>query len=186
MNDEVQGAGRRARLMNWLRENWRDDTNVGKAKIVAIPVGIFILIALLWPGSSPPPVPPAVAPERVEQVELVPGIGDLRRQAHEAYESYEARIAELSEERRRDLGEARLQVAEVYRDYERRIADLEQENRQLARQVEALENTLVTQEMELATAQVAATVPTESHAAKLQEQLDQVRSELEQLLESLR
>ncbi|MCA1803933.1 MAG: hypothetical protein LC646_00870 [Xanthomonadaceae bacterium] len=169
------------KVINWLRVNWRDDTNLGKAKIAAIPVVIFIVVALLWPA-SPPPEAPAVT----EQVELVPGIEDLRRQANEAYESYETRIGELSEERRRELGEARVQVAEVYRDYEARIAELEQENTRLSRQVEAMKNTLVTKEMELATAQVAATVPTESHAAKLQEQLDQVRGELEQLLESLR
>jgi hypothetical protein len=39
--------------------------------------------------------------------------------------------------------------------------------------------------MELATAEVAATMPTESHAAELQEKLEQVRQELERLLESL-
>jgi DNA repair exonuclease SbcCD ATPase subunit len=181
MNDETRAKSMPHRLRGWLRENWRDDTNVGKAKIAAIPVVIFILVALLWPASPPPPPPPPPP----EQAELVPGIEDLRRQAHEAYESYETRIGALSEERRRELGEARLQVAEVYRDYERRIADLEQENVQLARQVEALENTLVTKEMELATAEVAATVPAESRAAELQEKLKQVRQELERLLESL-
>ena len=181
MSNEQTEKTMTGKVMNWLRVNWREETNVGKAKIAAIPVAIFILVAFLWPAAPPPPAPPA-APE---QVELVPGIEDLRRQASEAYDSYEARIEQLSEERRRELGEVRLQVAEVYRDYERRIAELERENAQLARQVEALKNTLVTKEMELATAEVAATVPAESHAAKLQEQLDQVRGELEQLLESL-
>ncbi|HSJ47749.1 MAG TPA: hypothetical protein VLA26_02775 [Gammaproteobacteria bacterium] len=181
MSNARSEKGMVGRMMDWLRVNWNEDTNVGKAKIAAIPVAIFIVLALLWPA-SPPPETPTLA----EQAELVPGIEALRRQANEAYASYETRIGELSEERRRELGEARLQVAEVYRDYEARIAELEQENAQLSRQVEALKNTLVTKEMELATAEVAATVPTESHAAKLQEQLEQVRGELEQLLESLR
>lgn len=181
MSHDVHAQSRSRRMLDWLRENWREDTNVGKAKIVAIPVALFIVIALLWPASPPPP--PAQAPE---QAELVPGIEDLRRQASEAYESYEARIAELGAEQRQELTEAQQQVAEVYRDYERRIADLEEENRQLARQAEALKNTLATREMELATAQVAATVPTESRAAELQEKLDQAREELERLLESLR
>lgn len=181
MSNAQAEKGTVGKVKDWLRVNWNEDTNLGKAKIAAIPVAIFIVVALLWPA-SPPPEAPALA----EQVELVPGIEDLRRQANEAYESYESRIGELSEERRRELGEARVQVAEVYRDYEARIAELEQENTRLSRQVEAMKNTLVTKEMELATAQVAATVPTESRAAKLQEQLDQVRGELEQLLESLR
>lgn len=181
MSDDVQAKPMPRKIQGWLNENWKEDTNVGKAKIFAIPVAIFIVVALLWPSSPPPDAPPVV-----QQAELVPGIEDLRRQANEAYESYESRIGELSAERRRELGEARLQVTEVYRDYERRIADLEQENARLTRQVEALTNTLATKELELATAEVAATVPVESHAAKLQEQLDQVRGELEQLLESLR
>ena len=180
MSSEQAGTSMPGKVMNWLRVNWNEDTNVGKAKITAIPVAIFIVVALLWPAA-----PPTETPVVEEQLELVPGIEDLRRQANEAYESYETRIAELSEERRRELGEARLQVAEVYRDYEARIAELEQENTRLSRQVEALKNTLATKEMELATAQVAATVPTESRAVELQEQLDQVREELEQLLESL-
>lgn len=177
MSHDVQTQSLSRRVLDWLRENWKEDTNVGKAKIAAIPVAVFILIALLWPA------PPAPAPE---QAELVPGIEDLRRQASEAYESYEARIAELGAEQRQELTEAQRQVTEVYRDYERRIADLEEENRQLARQVEALKNTLATKEMELATAQVAATMPVESRAAELQKQLDQARQELERLLETLR
>ena len=184
MSHDVQAQSLSRRMLDWLGENWREDTNVGKAKIAAIPVAIFIVIALLWPASPPPPpAAPTLAPE---QVELVPGIEDLRRQASEAYESYEARIAELGAEKRQELTEAQQQVAEVYRDYERRIADLEEENRQLARQVEALKNTLATREMELATAQVAATVPVDSRAAELQEKLDQARQELERVLESLR
>ena len=181
MNEPSTSGSLSSKLMHWLRENWKEDTNVGKAKIAAIPVAIFIVVAWLWPA-SPPPEPPA-APV---QMELIPGIEDLRRQAAEAYESYEARIADLGDEKRRELSEAQRQVAEVYRDYERRIAELERENLDLTRQVEALRNTLATREMELATAQVAATVPTESRAAELQDTLDQARAELERLLETLR
>jgi chromosome segregation ATPase len=115
----------------------------------------------------------------------VPGIEEMRRQASEAYESYEARIGELAEEKRAEIGAARQQVVEVYRDYEARIASLEQDNARLSARIQELENSLATREMELATAQVAATMPTESHAAELQEKLEQVRQELERLLESL-
>lgn len=181
MGSEQPETSMARKLMCWLRANWKEDTNVGKAKIAAIPVAIFIVIALLWPTTPPPEAPPVPV-----QAELVPGIEDLRRQATEAYESYEARIAELSEEKRRELGEAQLQVAEVYRDYERRIADLERENLQLLRQVEALKNTLAARERELASTERSAAAPADAEAAQLQEKLEQVRQELEQLLESLR
>jgi phage host-nuclease inhibitor protein Gam len=178
MNHEQAEKGRIGKVKDWLRANWQEDTNVGKAKIAAIPVAIFIIVALLWPASPPPPPPATETP-------IVPGIEEMRRQASEAYESYEARIGELAEEKRAEIGAARQQVVEVYRDYEARIASLEQDNARLSARIQELENSLATREMELATAEVAATMPTESHAAELQEKLEQVRQELERLLESL-
>ena len=144
-------------LITWLKDNWYEESNVGKAKLAALAVLIFLLIASLLPGSEPPAPTQAVAtsgeaadtapgPERAAR-ESYDGSGQAAggmareqvaaeqaaaKEAAEAYQAYETRIAELEQEKAALEKEAAQQAAEAYRSYETRIGELEHERESLA------------------------------------------------------
>lgn len=109
------------RLFNWIKTNWTEESNVGKAKLGAIAALIFLLIA-------------SVLPEAERQVEVqsqVESDQDAARQAGETYAQYEARVAELEKEKQTGAKEA----AAAYQGYEARIAELEHEREALEKKM---------------------------------------------------
>lgn len=116
-----------SRILNWIKNNWNEESNVGKAKLGAVAALIFLLIASLLPDTRGrvPLTAPATMPDETAAAE---------HQAAEAYSSYESRVGELEREAQRGVDEA----AEAYRGYEARIAELERERTELlARQAAA-------------------------------------------------
>lgn len=124
------------RITNWVRANWNEETNVGKAKLGVIAVLIFVLLAALLPDAGR--VPLGVPVDEIE--------ADAEKA--EAYRSYEARVAELERERQElqnritevgPIEKASEEAAAAYRSYEARISELEREKLDLAEQMARIE-----------------------------------------------
>lgn len=109
-----------SRIVDWIRNNWNEESNVGKAKLGAVAALIFLLISALLPDTTGrvPLTAPATVPAET---------ADAERQAAETYTSYESRVGELERDAQRGADEA----AEAYRGYEARIAELERERTEL-------------------------------------------------------
>lgn len=109
-----------SRFVDWIRNNWNEESNVGKAKLGAVVALIFLLISALLPDTTGrvPLTAPATVPADT---------ADAERQAGEAYSGYESRVGELEREAQRGADEA----AEAYRGYEARVAELERERTDL-------------------------------------------------------
>lgn len=109
-----------SRIVAWIRNNWNEESNVGKAKLAAVAALIFLLISALLPDTTGrvPLTAPATMPADT---------ADAERQAGEAYSSYESRVGELEREAQRGAEEA----AAAYRGYEARVAELERERTEL-------------------------------------------------------
>lgn len=110
------------RLFNWIRTNWTEESNVGKAKLGAIAALIFLLIASVLPEVERQSVPSQNQAENAQ---------DTARQAGETYSQYEARVAELEKEKQAGAKEA----AAAYQGYEARIAQLEHEREALEKKM---------------------------------------------------
>lgn len=132
-------------IFEWIRTNWNEESNVGKAKLGAVAALIFVLIAALLPdrGHEPALVSPSSGVDKAAEAEA-----DAARQAAAAYSSYEARVAELERERAEliarqseagPLDEASEEVAATIRAYAARISELEQEKRELTGEMARLE-----------------------------------------------
>lgn len=148
-------------VVEWIKRNWNEESNVGKAKLAAVTALVFLLIASLLPdrGHEPALVSPAA------DAADVTGTGpEAARQAAEAYASYEARVGELE----RETQAATDQAAAAYASYEARVAELERERTELiAKQEEA-------GSLEDASAEVAETI--RAYEARILELEDEKRA----------
>ncbi|HEY9198637.1 MAG TPA: hypothetical protein VIR60_04655 [Gammaproteobacteria bacterium] len=151
--------------MNWIRTNWNEESNVGKAKLGAVIVLIFLLIAALLPdtGGRVPLIAPVTTATDEDAAE---------REAAATYSSYEARVSELE----RDAQRATEEAAEAYRGYETRIAELERERTELlAKQIEA-------GPLDQASEEVAATIHAyETRVGELEREKREIEAQLGKL-----
>ena len=132
-------------LIEWIKRNWHEESNVGKAKLAAVAALIFLLIASLLPDRGREP---ALLSPVAEMDEAAVAGPEAARQASEAYTSYEARVGELE----RETQAATDLAAAAYASYEARVAELERERTELvAKQQEA-------GSLEEASAEVAETI----------------------------
>lgn len=106
------------RFSNWIRANWNEESNIGKAKLGALAALIFLLIASILPSNERPPANTPVQDRTLQ---------DAAQQAGETYSQYEARVGELEEEK----NSGAKQAAEAYQGYELRIGQLERERQAL-------------------------------------------------------
>lgn len=154
-----------SRIVNWIRTNWNEESNVGKAKLGAVIALIFLLIAALLPDTGGRV--PLIAPVTTATDEEAAG-----REAAETYSGYEARVSELE----RDAQRATEEAAEAYRGYETRIAELERERTELlAKQIEA-------GPLDQASEEVAATVHAyETRVGELEREKREIEAQLGKL-----
>jgi hypothetical protein len=127
------------KFTNWIRTTWNEESNVGKAKLGAIAVLFFILLAALLPDAGR--VPLGVPIDEIEaETEAA--------QRAAAYRKHEARVAELERERQElenrlteagPIEQADAEAAAVYRSYEARIIELDREKRELTERMARLE-----------------------------------------------
>ncbi|WP_297527480.1 hypothetical protein [Thiohalobacter sp.] len=123
-------------LIAWLKDNWHEESNIGKAKLAGLALLVFLLFAALLPSGEAPPAaggdgaaPADTGSQAVGESAPEP---TAAAQAADAYRAYEARIAELEREKAALEKEASQQAAEAYRSYEARIGELERERESLA------------------------------------------------------
>lgn len=106
------------RLINWIRTNWNEESNLGKAKLGAVTTLVFLLIASVMPDTKREPVSTPAQSKALQ---------DAAQQAGETYSAYESRAADLEKANQSDAKEA----AEAYQGYEARISQLERERQAL-------------------------------------------------------
>lgn len=152
------------RLISWIRTNWNEESNLGKAKLGAVTALVFLLIASVLPDTDRQPVStPAQSKALQEATQQASDaystyesrVGELEtanqsgaKEAAEAYQSYEARISQLERERQAllskmsdagPLDDASQEASAAYQSYEARISELEREKRDLADQMSKLD-----------------------------------------------
>lgn len=152
------------RLISWIRTNWNEESNLGKAKLGAMTALVFLLIASVLPDTDRQPVSmPAQSKALQEATQQASDtystyesrVGELEtanqsgaKEAAEAYQSYEARISQLERERQAllskmsdagSLDDASQEASAAYQNYEARISELEREKRDLADQMNKLD-----------------------------------------------
>lgn len=166
-------------ILEWIRTNWNEESNVGKAKLGTVAALFFLLIASLLPdsGREPVPVSPSVS------IDNAAG-SDAARQAAEAYASYEARVGELERETQAGAGEA----AETYASYEARVAELERVQQALRGELAAKDLRIAELERRLEGAEASGDADGEAAGTanmELRLQLEAMRAALDQLLKKL-
>lgn len=109
------------RLINWIRTNWNEESNLGKAKLGAVTALVFLLIASVVPDTDRQPVSSPAQSKSIQEA---------AQQAGETYSAYESRVTDL--EKAGD--EAKQQAAETYQSYESRVGELEAANQSGAKE----------------------------------------------------
>lgn len=140
-NDDTQDSqGVLSGISGWVRTNWNEETNLGKAKVAGIGLLVYLFVLTLVPGEKTdvPEQADVVAQSGVldEVQEADETLGSAAEQASEAYDSYAARVTELEVEKRAEQAQATEQVVKAYESYEARIGELEKEKKELTEKTE--------------------------------------------------
>lgn len=112
-------------ITRWFRDNWNEGSNLGKVKIAAVLVLVFLFISSLLHDRQDRAPEQVAGDEPAQQDGSAASMEQAEEQAaiqaRAAYQDYEDRVSELEHE----LESARQQTGKAYADYEARVAELE-------------------------------------------------------------
>lgn len=118
------------RILDWIKTNWHEESNMGKAKLGALVALVFLLISSMLPDSDEDSLSQELAGVPVVETQQDT---EASRQAADAYANYEARVGQLEREAQSAVKEA----SAAYQGYETRVAELERERLKLQAKLDA-------------------------------------------------
>lgn len=186
------------RALCWVRENWNEDSNLGKARLATVAVLVFLFVLTLWPAQDAElPVqaqvdisaPPVVLSERA----VINDQDDEPKTAEQEIQPIikQQQQSEILATDDESLTDTERPVREVYDEYEASVAMLEMEKRTLTQQLADAEVALEQAQQELAELkqqlEQARSKPPEPSAVEelgkeMKKQLESVQSLIEKLL----
>lgn len=118
-------------FLDWIKTNWHEESNMGKAKIGALAALLFLLISSMLPDSNKDSLTQELsgAPAN-DAVEID---AEAKQQAAATYSQYEARVTELEH----DVKSAEQEATATYDSYATRVGELEQDAKLAAEQAAA-------------------------------------------------